>query len=231
MMFERFTDNARQVVVRAQSEARQLGHGFIGCEHLLLAVVTLDEPAAAVLREHGLTPERTRAEFIRLMKGPAARPVDLLNASDREALAAIGIDLDVVRSRIEETFGPDALTRAIPGRRSRRRGGLRSRLRRPARAARRRPAVARNGELGNGELLEVPPVQRGHIPFTPRAKKCLQLSLREATAHGDNHIGVQHIALALLDIPDGAVPAILSALGLPGATLRAAILDRYRKAG
>ena len=43
-MFERFTDNARQVVVQAQSEARQFGHGFIGCEHLLLAVVTLDEP-------------------------------------------------------------------------------------------------------------------------------------------------------------------------------------------
>ena len=224
-MFERFTDNARQVVVRAQSEARQFGHGFIGCEHLLLAVVTLDEPAAAVLREHGLTPERTRAELIRLMKVPAARPVDLLNVLDREALAAIGIDLDVVRSRIEATFGPDALARAVPGRRSRRRGGLRSRLRRPARNARRRPAVARNGEL-----LEVPPARRGHIPFTPRAKKSLQLSLREATGHGDNYIGVQHIALALLGMPDGAVPAILSALGLSGAPLRAAILDRYRKA-
>ena len=42
-MFERFTDGARQVVVQAQSQARQLGHGFIGCEHLLLALVSLDE--------------------------------------------------------------------------------------------------------------------------------------------------------------------------------------------
>ena len=224
-MFERFTDNARQVVVQAQSEARQLGHGFIGCEHLLLALVTLDEPAAAVLREHGLTPERTRAELIRLMKVPAARPVDLLNASDREALAAIGIDLEVVRSRIEATFGPDALARAVPGRRSRRRGGLRSRLRRPARNARPRPAVARNGEL-----LEVPPARRGHIPFTPRAKKTLQLSLREAVGQGDNYIGVQHMAVALLGTPNGAVAAILSALGLSGDALRGAILDRYRKA-
>ena len=159
------------------------------------------------------------------MKVPAARPVDLLNASDREALAAIGIDLDVVRSRIEATFGPDALARAVPGRRSRRRGGLRSRLRRPARNARRRPAVARNGEL-----LEVPPARRGHIPFTPRAKKSLQLSLREAVGQGDNYIGVQHIALALLGMPNGAVAAILSALGLSGDALRGAILDRYRKA-
>jgi Clp amino terminal domain, pathogenicity island component len=37
MMFERFTDSARQVVVRAQEDARRLGHNYIGCEHLLLA--------------------------------------------------------------------------------------------------------------------------------------------------------------------------------------------------
>ncbi len=220
-MFERFTDNARHVVVQAQSEARQFGHGFIGCEHLLLALVTLDEPAAAVLREHGLTPERTRAELIRLTKVPAGRPVDLLNVLDREALAAIGIDLDVVRSRIEATFGPDALARAVPGRRSRRR----RRLPRPARSARRLPVMARNGAT-----LDVPPAQRGHIPFTPRAKKTLQLSLREAVGQGDNYIGVQHIALALLGAPNGAVAAILSALGLSGDALRGAILDRYRKA-
>ena len=36
-MFERFTEGARQVVVRAQENARRLGHNYIGCEHLLLA--------------------------------------------------------------------------------------------------------------------------------------------------------------------------------------------------
>ena len=51
-MFERFTASARQIVVRAQSEARELGHGFIGCEHLLLALLAADEPAADVLRAH-----------------------------------------------------------------------------------------------------------------------------------------------------------------------------------
>jgi Clp amino terminal domain, pathogenicity island component len=226
MMFERFTDGARQAIVQAQSEARQLGHGFIGCEHLLLGVLAADEPAAAVLREHELTPERARTEVIRLVgAGRASRPVDLLNVLDREALAAIGIDLDVVRSRIEATFGPGALARAVPGRRRRRRGGLRSRLRRPARNARLLPATLRNGEL-----LDVPPVRRGHIPFTPRAKKSLERSLREALALGDTSIGVQHIALAVLGMDNGTVPLILSALGLPAAPLRAAILDRYRQA-
>lgn len=224
-MFERFTAGARQIVVRAQSEARQLDHGFIGCEHLLLALLAGDEPAADVLREHELTPERVRAELIRMMGVPPARPADLLNVLDREALAAIGIDLDVVRSRIEATFGPGALTRATLTPRRDRRRGLRSRLRRPARNARLLPVIG-----GNGELLDVPPVRRGHIPFTPRAKKAMEISLREALALGDNYIGAQHVALALLGMNSGAVPPILSALGLSAAPLRAAILDRYRKA-
>jgi len=224
-MFERFTAGARQIVVRAQSEARQLDHGFIGCEHLLLALLAGDEPAADVLREHELTPERVRAELIRMMGAPPARPADLLNVLDREALAAIGIDLDVVRSRIEATFGPGALTRATLTPRRNRRRGLRSRLRRPARNARLLPVIG-----GNGELLDVPPVRRGHIPFTPRAKKAMEISLREALALGDNYIGAQHVALALLGMNSGAVPPILSALGLSAAPLRAAILDRYRMA-
>jgi len=224
-MFERFTADARQIVIRAQSEARQLGHGFIGCEHLLLALLAADEPAADVLREHELTPERVRAELIRMMGARPARPADLLNVLDREALASIGIDLDVVRSRIEATFGPGALTRATLTLRRNRRRGLRSRLRRPARNARLLPVIGHNGEL-----LDVPPVRRGHIPFTPRAKKALERSLREALALGDNYIGAQHIALALLGMNSGAVPPILSALGLSAAPLRAAILDRYRKA-
>jgi hypothetical protein len=76
------------------------------------------------------------------------------------------------------------------------------------------------------------PSQRGgHIPFTPRAKKSLALSLREAQALHDNYIGVQHVTLGLLAMRDGMVPVILSAIGVPAASLRAAILDRYRKAG
>jgi ATP-dependent Clp protease ATP-binding subunit ClpA len=74
---------------------------------------------------------------------------------------------------------------------------------------------------------KVPP----HIPFTPRAKKSMELSLREAQALKDNSIGIQHLALALLAMKDGAVPEILSSIGVSSTPLRAAILDRYRKAG
>ena len=47
--------------------------------------------------------------------------------------------------------------------------------------------------IGQGDS---PPT--GHIPFTPRAKKVLELSLREALALGHNYIGTEHILLGLL---------------------------------
>jgi ATP-dependent Clp protease ATP-binding subunit ClpA len=232
MMFERFTDTARHVVAQAQEAARGLGHGYIGCEHLLLAAAAAGEPAGAVLRDQGVTPDRIKAEILRASgPGQTAGPAGGLDA---EALASIGIDLDAVRARIEAAFGPDALTRALPAARQRRRpawgkGPLAGLTRR------RRPRRGRgNPLLPAGPFRQRPAsaglVPGGHIPFTPRAKKTLALSLREAEALHDNYIGVQHLTLALLRPQDGTVPVILSALGAPAASLRAAILARYRKA-
>ena len=46
-MFERFTEQARRVVVLAQEEARLLGHGYIGTEHILLGLLAEGEGLAA----------------------------------------------------------------------------------------------------------------------------------------------------------------------------------------
>ena len=70
----------------------------------------------------------------------------------------------------------------------------------------------------------------GHLPFTPRAKKILELSLRQAVAQHDDYIGLQHLVLALLVPKDGMARTILTALGASPDSLRAAVLDRYRKA-
>jgi len=230
-MFERFTDSARGVVVLAQENARRLGHGYIGTEHLLLAAAAAGEPASVVLREQGVTPERVEAELLRIIgRGRAADPVGGL---DRQALEFIGIDVDVVRARIEAAFGPGALTRPLPGARRGRRPAWRSGplagLTRPRRRRARRggPLPARPFRQ---RLASPGAAPRGHIPFTPRAKKILQLSLREAETLHDNYIGIQHITLALLGVKDGVAPVILSAIGAPATSLRAAILDRYRKA-
>jgi ClpA/ClpB-like protein len=176
-MFERFSDTARAVVIQAQDHARGLGHRYLGCEHLLLAVASTGEPASAMLREHGVTPEAVTTEIVRFIgRGPSA---DLFDAADHNALASIGIDLDAVRARVEEVFGPGALTRATPGACRSRRPAWRNGS--PARLLRRRRRC-RAGRAG------AVPQAAGPIPFTPRAKESLEHSWREAKARHDNHI-------------------------------------------
>jgi ATP-dependent Clp protease ATP-binding subunit ClpC len=125
-VFERFTDQARQVVVLAQEEARGLGHQHIGTEHLLLGV----------LREED---------------GIAAR-----------ALRALGVQFDRARAHVLELVGP--------------------------------------GEPGGTS---------GQIPFTPRGKKVLELSLREALALHHDYIGTEHILLGLVRESEGVGARVL----------------------
>jgi ATP-dependent Clp protease ATP-binding subunit ClpC len=53
----------------------------------------------------------------------------------------------------------------------------------------------------------------GHIPFTPRAKKVLELSLREALQFGHNYIGTEHLLLGLLREGEGVAAQVLVRLG------------------
>jgi hypothetical protein len=126
LMFERFTDRARRVVVLAQEEARILNHSYIGTEHLLLGLIREGEGVAA------------------------------------KALEALGVDLKAGRQQVEEI-------------------------------------------RGKGEQ-----VPSGHIPFTPRAKKVLELSLREALQLGHNYVGTEHILLGLIREGEGVAAQVLT---------------------
>src|SRR5712672_4215943 len=53
----------------------------------------------------------------------------------------------------------------------------------------------------------------GHIPFTPRAKKTLELSLREALSIKHNYIGTEHILLGLIREGEGVAAQVLQKLG------------------
>jgi ATP-dependent Clp protease ATP-binding subunit ClpA len=169
-MFERFTVEARQVVVGAQYEARLLHSGRIGTEHLLLALLKQPTPSGAVLTRHGLSTEAV-TEAVVAYVGTG----DL----DAEALTALGIDLDAVRSSVEASFGPGALDRP-------------------------------SGPKG----------PTGHIPFTPRAKKVLELSLREALAMKSKSIADGHIALGLLREGEGLAMKVLADRGVDTVELR-----------
>jgi ATP-dependent Clp protease ATP-binding subunit ClpC len=60
----------------------------------------------------------------------------------------------------------------------------------------------------------------GQIPFTPRAKKVLELSLREALALGHNYIGTEHVLLGIVREHEGVAARILLELGADAETIR-----------
>jgi len=64
----------------------------------------------------------------------------------------------------------------------------------------------------------------GHIPFTPRAKKVLELSLREALQLGHNYIGTEHILLGLIREGEGVAAKVLVKLGTELERLRSQVL-------
>jgi hypothetical protein len=147
-MFERFTDGGRGVLVLAQEEARLLGHGFIGTEHILL----------------GLIREGT---------GVAA-----------QVLEAMCISLDRVRERVADPMcvGLAAGTTESP-------------------------------------------------PFTPRAKKVLELSLREALQLGHNYLGTEHILLGLVREGEGVAALALLDLGADLQRVRQEVIQRLSGLG
>jgi ATP-dependent Clp protease ATP-binding subunit ClpC len=75
------------------------------------------------------------------------------------------------------------------------------------------------GMIGTGQARP-----SGHIPFTPRAKKVLELSLREALQIGDNHIGTEHILLGLIREGDGVAAQAVAVIGVTLAQLRQQVL-------
>jgi ATP-dependent Clp protease ATP-binding subunit ClpC len=64
---------------------------------------------------------------------------------------------------------------------------------------------------------------RGHIPFTPRAKKILELALREALTMGSEVINTEHLLLGLIDEGDGVGAQILQRLGATTQAVREAV--------
>jgi ATP-dependent Clp protease ATP-binding subunit ClpA len=146
-VFERFTPEARQVVVLAQDEARSLKHDYVGTEHILLGIVRQeDSVSASVLMSFGLTLERARGEVIRV--------------------------------------------------------------------------------VGPGE--EVSP---GQIPLTPRAKKVLELSLRESLSLRHDWIGPEHILLGLVREDEGVAARILHDAGADQERIRNEVVRVLAKAG
>ena len=182
-MFERFTCEARAVVEGAVREASDLGHGWIGTEHLLLALFAEDSVARRVL----LASDVRKDDLLDEYRGLEGCDAGNLRRPDPDALAAVGIDLDEVRRRAEEAFGVGALEETSAWR------------------------------------------GRGAPRWTPRAKKALQLAVRDAVALGHRHIGPEHVLLGLAWVHEGLAARLLARRGLRLAELRAAVEQAHRR--
>lgn len=184
-MFERFTDDARRVVTAAQVEARRLNHPRIGTEHLLLGMLQDPESLAARVLT-GLDHGGAEARLRDILNQPAGRRGHELDA---ELLSTIGIDLDAIREKVEEAFGPGALDRE--------------------------PVRDHRGHLRSGR----------HIPFGPRAKKTLELSLREALALKHKAITDGHVLLGLIREGEGLAMRIITEAGVSPTRVREALVQ------
>ncbi|WP_030451856.1 Clp protease N-terminal domain-containing protein [Herbidospora cretacea] len=184
-MFERFTDDARRVVTAAQVEARRLNHPRIGTEHLLLGMLQDPESLAARVLP-GLDHGGAEARLRDILNQPAGRRGHDLDA---ELLSTIGIDLDAIREKVEEAFGPGALDRE--------------------------PVRDHRGHLRSGR----------HIPFGPRAKKTLELSLREAIALKHKAITDGHVLLGLIREGEGLAMQIITEAGISPTRVREALVQ------
>ncbi len=74
--------------------------------------------------------------------------------------------------------------------------------------------------VGEGQVAPA-----AHIPFTPRAKKVLELSLREALQLGHNYIGTEHILLGLIREGEGVAAQVLGLLGADLENVRGAVME------
>ena len=191
MFFERFTEKARTAVVLAQQQARERGDDAIDTGHLLRALFAVpDNLAVMVLEGFSVRRADVEADLDRCRPGDATG-----GTSDASSLAALGIDLDEVRRRVEEAFGPGALDHEVP--------------------------PTRHGLFGR---------KVSHGPFTPRSKKVLELSLREALRLKHRVIASEHILLGLLREGEGLAAQILAEGGVDFADIRRQVEQSLRTA-
>jgi Clp amino terminal domain, pathogenicity island component len=206
---------AAQAVFRGGFEhAVRLGHRHLGSEHLLLALVASDHPAAAVLRAHGLRPDLVEEQLIRLEGG-------IFGGLDESSLSAIGIDLEAVRERALASFGPEALARAgsaVEADAAARRAGS---ARWVPGAGRTQPGVRHGGVWDGGQFL----------PHSPDVGELLRGAQEAGLLEPAAPLDVPQLAVGLLSVAGGMVPQVLTALGVDAAALRAAVAETGEPGG
>ncbi len=143
-MFERFTERAKSTLMHAQKESQALQHGYIGTEHILYGISSVEGAGSNLLHEMGVTKE-------------------------------------LIHDMIEES-------------------------------------------LGHGNTMFT---GSGQFALTPRTKRLLDNSFKEARNLGQNYISPEHMLLAILSEEEGVAYAILQNLGVDMAKLKTDIINSF----
>jgi Clp amino terminal domain, pathogenicity island component len=110
-MWDRLSPEVGEVMSLALAESEQLGHGYVGDEHVVLGLLGGQaSQASSLLQRHGLDLASARAELRRLS---AAGQMPRSRADDAGALRAVGIDVEAVRQRLITAFGAEAVGAAV----------------------------------------------------------------------------------------------------------------------
>jgi hypothetical protein len=217
-VFERFTHDARTLVVATQEIAPELGADEVAPVHLLLAMTRVPGGAREVLAAHGVT-DAAVLEALDVEAGTPRRPTRPLDDDDAEALRSLGIDLDAIRRAVEERFGEGALD-AGPGADD---GTDDAPDDASARDDRADELVTRGRTRGR---LRFGPA---HVRFSRGSKKVLELAVREAFREGAREIAAEHVALGVLRAGDHEVRRVLWQLSVDEPALRADLEGRRRR--
>jgi ATP-dependent Clp protease ATP-binding subunit ClpA len=193
-MFERFTHGARETVASAVFQAKELGQPAIGTEHMLLALLADPQsPVALALRDTGVDERSVRAEIIRrTATGEPPTATSFLEADAEDTAALKSIGIDL-----------DEVRRAIEANFD---------------ADDRQPPVGPEPQPTRRRRLFA---DAGRPRFSPRAKKSLELALREAVQLKNNFIAREHLMLGILREGQGPAVQILTGAGVDLDRLRA----------
>jgi ATP-dependent Clp protease ATP-binding subunit ClpA len=198
-----FTPDAKRALERSLAEASRLGHGYVGTESLLLALISeVDGTAARVLVQLGADLDRVRLQVGKLLgldHGPAFferftdRSKRVLVLAQEEARALnhghVGSE-HILLGLIDE--GGGVAVKALESQ-----GINLEALRHQVKQI-----------IGHGQQAP------SHIPFTAGARKVLALSLREASELGHGYIGTEHILLGLISEGVGVAAQLLAQRGV-----------------
>lgn len=238
-----FTPDAKQSLALALREALQFGHNYIGTEHLLLGLSREgDGVAAQVLTALGADLARLRRQVIQsdrdFLPGGSTAPAQP-RADEPETPSRPADDSPPSRPGFYERFTESAQRVVVLAQEEARilnhnyigtEHLLLGLIREDEGIA--ALVLAAHGvfleEIRSG-VEEV--IGRGqsasteHIPFTPRAKKVLELALREALQLRHNHIGTEHILLGIIRESDGVAALLLVKRGLDLNRVRQRVIE------